>query len=154
MLNKSSTTLRSEAQLPKMNYKALAMGISTGGPISLQKIVPFFSEKIKIPIFIVQHMPPKFTASLADRLNSLSALEVKEATDNELVRNGVVYIAPGGLHMTLKKDNLNNTKIVISEKPDDVLHRPSVDVMLELGAKYIWEIYLGCNYDRHGKGWT
>lgn len=130
-LNKSSTPLRNESQLPKMNYKALAMGISTGGPISLQKIVPYFSEKIKIPIFIVQHMPPKFTASLADRLNSLSALEVKEASENELVRNGVVYIAPGGFHMTLKKDNLNNTKIVISEKPDNVLHRPSVDVMLD-----------------------
>jgi two-component system chemotaxis response regulator CheB len=130
-LNKSSTPLKSEIQLPKMNYRALAMGISTGGPISLQKVIPFFSEKIKIPIFIVQHMPPKFTASLADRLNSLSALEVKEAADNELVRNGVVYIAPGGLHMTLKKDNLNNTKIVISDKPDKVLHRPSVDVMLD-----------------------
>lgn len=129
--NKSSTPLKSESRLPKMNYRALAMGISTGGPISLQKVIPFFSEKIKIPIFIVQHMPPKFTASLADRLNSLSALEVKEAADSELVRNGVVYIAPGGLHMTLKKDNLNNTKIVISDKPDNVLHRPSVDVMLD-----------------------
>ncbi|MCW8848618.1 MAG: chemotaxis response regulator protein-glutamate methylesterase [Melioribacteraceae bacterium] len=130
-LNKASVSSKSEKYLPKMNYRALALGISTGGPISLQKVVPLFSNKINIPIFIVQHMPPKFTASLADRLNSLSELEVKEASNNEIVRNGVVYIAPGGFHMTLKKDNLSNIQIAISEQPDNVLHRPSVDVMLD-----------------------
>ena len=130
-INRLSSSPRNENKLPKHSFRALAMGISTGGPISLQKIIPFISEKINVPIFIVQHMPPKFTASLADRLNSLSPLEVKEASNNELVRKGVVYIAPGGLHMTLKKDNINNTQIVISEKPDNVLHRPSVDVMLD-----------------------
>ena len=118
------------SRLPIMNYRALALGISTGGPISLQKVIPLLSEKIRVPIFIVQHMPPKFTASLAERLNSMSALEVKEAEDGEIVRSSVVYIAPGGFHMTLQKDKLNNVVINISESPDNVLHRPSVDVML------------------------
>ncbi len=118
------------SKLPKLRYSALAIGISTGGPISLQKVVPLLSEKINIPIFIVQHMPPKFTASLADRLNSLSPLQVKEAEDNEVVRNGVVYIAPGGFHLKFKTDKVNNITIKISDKPDDVLHKPSVDVML------------------------
>jgi len=118
-------------KLPKLNYKALAIGISTGGPISLQKVVPLLSEEIRIPIFIVQHMPPKFTASLAERLNSLSALEVKEAENGEIVRNSIVYIAPGGFHMTLKRDKLNNVVIQTSDLPDNVLHRPSVDVMLQ-----------------------
>lgn len=125
------------SKLPKMRYNALAIGISTGGPISLQKVVPLLSEKTNIPIFIVQHMPPKFTASLADRLNSLSKLQVKEAEDNEIVRNGVVYIAPGGFHLKLDRDKANNVKIKISDKPDDVLNKPSVDVML----KSLQEIY-------------
>lgn len=120
-----------DKKLPVLNYKALAIGISTGGPISLQKVVPLFSDRLRMPIFIVQHMPPKFTASLADRLNSLSHLQVKEAENGEVVRNGVVYIAPGGFHMTLKKDQMNNVLINISELPEKVLHRPSVDVMLE-----------------------
>jgi two-component system chemotaxis response regulator CheB len=117
--------------LPNLNFRALGIGISTGGPISLQKVIPQLSEKIRVPVFIVQHMPPKFTASLAERLNSLSALEVKEAQNGELVRGGVVYIAPGGFHMTIKKDKVNNIVIEISEMPDNVLHRPSVNVMID-----------------------
>jgi len=70
-----SASISTKQNLPKLNYKALAIGISTGGPISLQKLIPKLSSKIKIPVFIVQHMPPKFTSSLADRLNNLSELE-------------------------------------------------------------------------------
>ncbi len=116
--------------LPKMLYKAVALGISTGGPMSLQKVIPLLSKKIDIPIFIVQHMPPKFTKSLAERLNGMSALEVKEAEADEVVRNGVVYIAPGGFHMTVKKNLGGQTVIKISEEPSTTLHRPSVDVMI------------------------
>ena len=76
-------------------------------------------------------MPPKFTASLAERLNVMSPLEVKEAVNDEVVRNGVVYIAPGGFHMTLKKDMTGRILIQTSEMPENVLHRPSVDVMLD-----------------------
>lgn len=119
------------SHLPIMRYSALAVGISTGGPISLQKMIPLLSEKINIPIFIVQHMPPKFTASLSERLNNLSPLHVKEAEDNEVVRNGVVYIAPGGFHLKLERDKVSNIKINISGKPDNTLHRPSVDVMIQ-----------------------
>lgn len=139
------------SRLPIMNYRALALGISTGGPISLQKVIPVLSEKIKAPIFIVQHMPPKFTASLAERLNSLSALEVKEAEDGEVVRNSVVYIAPGGFHMTIQKDRLNNVVVKISESPDNVLHRPSVDVMLDSVHKIYGKSMLGVIMTGMGK---
>ncbi len=116
--------------LPPMKYNALAMGISTGGPISLQKIVPVLSTKISVPVFIVQHMPPKFTASLAQRLNSMSSLEVKEAENNEVVRKGVVYIAKGGFHMIVKKVGINIV-IETSEMPKEHLHKPSVDVLFD-----------------------
>lgn len=126
----SSVRNKITGALPNIGYKAIALGISTGGPISLQKVLPNLNEKTNIPIFIVQHMPPKFTKSMADRLNSLSKLHVKEAEHNEVVKKGVIYIAPGGFHMTLKNGNAGNIQINISENPDSTLHRPSVDVML------------------------
>ena len=117
------------ASIPKIGYKAIGLGISTGGPLSLQKVIPGLSKDIRIPIFIVQHMPPKFTKSLADRLNDMSEISVKEAENNDEVNGGVVYIAPGGYQMTLGKHD-GSVKIIISDKPSNTLHRPSVDTML------------------------
>lgn len=128
--SKRETVHHIQNQIPALGYKAVAIGVSTGGPLSLQKILPILSEKIQIPIFIVQHMPPKFTKSLADRLNSMSKLNVKEAENGERIENGTVYIAPGGFHMTVKKNGLVASQINISEEPSYTLHRPSVDVMM------------------------
>jgi two-component system chemotaxis response regulator CheB len=116
--------------LPKGIVKAVALGISTGGPMSLQKVIPLLKKEMKVPMFIVQHMPPKFTKSLADRLNALSNVEVREAVNNEPVCGGVVYLAPGGFHMTLKKSASGGHVIDISENPNTTLHRPCVDVMM------------------------
>jgi two-component system chemotaxis response regulator CheB len=129
----ASTTLVKTSfvsELPRIGYKAVALGISTGGPFSLQKVIPLLAKKINIPIFIVQHMPPKFTKSLADRLNGMADLEVKEAEGEEVVRNGVIYIAPGGFHMTVQKSSTGIVKIQISKEPSTTLHRPCVDVMV------------------------
>ncbi len=104
-------------QLPQIGYRAIALGISTGGPMSLQRVIPMLSKKLSIPMFIVQHMPPKFTKSLAERLNGLSEVEVKEAEDKEIVRGGVVYIAPGGFHMTVEKVSSAQMQISISQFP-------------------------------------
>jgi two-component system chemotaxis response regulator CheB len=113
-----------------IGYRAISLGISTGGPFTLQRILPLLSEKLPVPIFIVQHMPPKFTKSLAERLNGLCQLEVKEAESGESVRPGVVYIAPGGMHMKIKSNGINNVLVDITKEPSDTLHRPSVDVMM------------------------
>lgn len=116
--------------LPKIGYKAICLGISTGGPMSLQKVIPYLDKKISCPVFIVQHMPPKFTKSLADRLNGMSNNEVREAENNEKPKSGVIYIAPGGFHMILKENGKEVPSISISETPNSTLHRPSVDVMI------------------------
>jgi two-component system chemotaxis response regulator CheB len=129
--------------LPKIGYRAIALGISTGGPFSLQKFVPLLSKKINIPIFIVQHMPPKFTKSLAERLNSLSELEVKEAEDGENIRGGVVYIAPGGFHMGVRKSYSGAVQMMITEEPANTLHRPSVDHMMSSVVKAYGKQTLG-----------
>ncbi len=117
-------------QIPRLGYKAVAMGISTGGPFTLQKILPLISEKINVPIFIVQHMPPKFTKTLAERLNGMCSLEVKEAEDFEPVRPNVIYIAPGGFHMKVKSNGAGRVEINVSSEPSNTLHRPAVDVMM------------------------
>ena len=137
--------------LPQMNYRAIALGVSTGGPFSLQKVIPRLSKNINMPVFIVQHMPPKFTKSLAERLNNLSELEVKEAEDSETVRNGVVYIAPGGFHMTVVKSESGREIIRISKEPSNTLHCPSVDVMVESVVKLYGKNALGIIMTGMGK---
>lgn len=124
----SKTTVKSS--VPKLGFKAISLGISTGGPLSLQKVIPLLEKTLNVPMFIVQHMPPKFTKSLADRLNSLSQLTVKEAENNEVVQNGYVYIAPGGLHMVLQRTSSGQIIIKITENPSTTLHKPSVDVTM------------------------
>ncbi|MGE5809934.1 MAG: protein-glutamate methylesterase/protein-glutamine glutaminase [Ignavibacteria bacterium] len=123
-------TIPVSGHLPKIGYKAICLGISTGGPMSLQKVIPNLENKISCPIFIVQHMPPKFTKSLADRLNGMSSIGVREAENNEKPKNGVIYVAPGGFHMILKENGKEGPRISISEEPNTTLHRPSVDVMI------------------------
>ncbi|MBA4406882.1 chemotaxis response regulator protein-glutamate methylesterase [bacterium] len=116
--------------IPRFGHKVVAIGISTGGPFTLQKILPLISDKINVPVFIVQHMPPKFTKSLAERLNGMCSLEVKEAEDSEQVKPNVIYIAPGGFHMKVRSIGMKGIEINISPEPNTTLHRPSVDVMM------------------------
>lgn len=130
-INKPSSTPNfTENKLPANGFKAIAIGVSTGGPLSLQKVIPRINSPMNMPIFIVQHMPPKFTKSLADRLNNLSSIEVKEAENDDVIRNGVAYIAPGGYQMKIIKSHNSIKTIKITETPVDTLHKPSVDVML------------------------
>lgn len=122
----SHTTSNSESPKVK-NIKVVSIGISTGGPISLQSVIPKIPSDFPVPILIVQHMPPHFTKSLADRLNGLSHVNVKEAENGDKIQAGWVYIAPGGQQMYLK----NNGVIEISNiNPPGELYNPSVNQML------------------------
>lgn len=147
----SHSTSTAASHLNTKGFKAIALGISTGGPLSLQKVIPQLNPSMHIPMFIVQHMPPKFTKSLAERLNSLSQVTVKEAEDGEIVKNGFVYIAQGGKHMTIEKDS-SNVKIKISDLPADTLYKPCVDVMINsvinvYGSKTLGVIMTGMGKD-------
>ncbi len=113
--------------------KVVAIGASTGGPPALQEILSNLPEGLNAAFLVVQHMPIGFTASLAERLNSLSRLEVSEAFDGDLVRPGKCLIAPSGLHMTLHVEE--ELCVHLSKFPVDRIHRPSVDVMMESAAK-------------------
>jgi two-component system chemotaxis response regulator CheB len=137
--------------LPQIGYRAVAIGVSTGGPLSLQKVIPLISRNINCPVFIVQHMPPKFTKSLADRLNSMSELTVKEAENDEIVKKGYVYIAPGGFHMTIKRNGMGTFFVSVSEEPSSTLHRPSVDVMINSVVENFGKNILGVIMTGMGK---
>lgn len=107
------------------------IGSSTGGPSSLEQIVPRLPGDLPAAVFIVQHMPAgNFCGQLAERLNSLSELEVKEASNNEKIRNGVVYLAPGGYHMQIKKAlDVIRIKLVKGQPVHAVM--PAIDVTAE-----------------------
>ncbi len=109
--------------------KIVAIGASTGGPKSLQEVIPKIPGDIPAAFLVVQHMPAGFTKSLAERLDSLSELTVKEAEDGEIIRAGYVYIAPGNYHMLVAKDD-GKLKIKLSDEPPIKGHRPSIDAML------------------------
>lgn len=108
----------------------VAIGASTGGPRALQKILADLPSNFPAPILIVQHMPANFTKSLAERLNSLSAISIKEATDGEKINQGVAYIAPGGFHMKVKHTN-GSLFIQLTKVPENSIYRPSIDVLLD-----------------------
>lgn len=116
--------------IEKVN-KIIVIGTSTGGPRALQAVLPLISGKIDVPILIVQHMPKGFTKSLADRLDSISDIGVKEAEDGETLKNGIAYIAPGGLHLKIKSVGIDKYKIYLDDSPPFNSHKPSVDVMFD-----------------------
>ena len=120
----------------------VAIGISTGGPKALQDILPILPEDIPVPILVVQHMPPGFTAPFAKRLNSLCAVSVCEASHGEAVQPGVVYIAPAGTHMTIERGS-SRTVTCLSDKPENQLHVPSVDIMMQSVAGAFHSLAMG-----------
>ena len=117
-----------------MRRKIVCVGTSTGGPRSLEQMLPEFPERLKAPVLVVQHMPAKFTKSLAERLNRVCSISVKEAVDGEIIQDGVVYIAPGDYH--LKVRNTKTALVVeLNESEPRNGHRPSVDTLFESVAK-------------------
>lgn len=110
--------------------EAIAIGCSTGGPNALMEVIPRLPGQLKVPVFIVQHMPPKFTEQLAKRLDGLTKLTVVEAEHGARVKAGWVYIAKGGYHMrVVRRGGL--PVIELDEGPPVQSCRPAVDVLFE-----------------------
>ena len=123
-------------ELPRRNAfpsaaAIVALGVSTGGPKALEEILPHLPADLPIPVLIVQHMPVGFTAPLAERLNKLCRAAICQASHGEIIRPGVVYLAPAGSHMTVNRSSNLRTLICLSDKPERQLHVPSADVMMQ-----------------------
>lgn len=110
--------------------KAVAMGISTGGPKVIYEVLPLLPPDINAVLFLVQHMPPNFTATYVNRLNNACSLEVVEAQAGMKVQAGTVYVGTGGKHINLVRSAAGEVMIRLTSKPDH-LFIPSVGVMME-----------------------
>jgi two-component system chemotaxis response regulator CheB len=113
--------------------EAVCIGVSTGGPEALMQVFGAFNAPLSVPIFIVQHMPADFTALLAARLSATGVMTVKEAEEGEIAEPGMVYIAPGGFHMTLSRPG-TKTIIHLNTEPPENSCRPAVDVLFRTAA--------------------
>jgi two-component system, chemotaxis family, protein-glutamate methylesterase/glutaminase len=121
---------------PRRPLEIVAIGSSTGGPNALADVIPQLAREIPVPVVVVQHMPPVFTKFLAERLNSLSAVEVHEARGGERLVPGHVWIAPGDFHMLVKRNGAE-VSLEIQQTEQENSCRPSVDVLFRsVGAAY------------------
>jgi two-component system chemotaxis response regulator CheB len=118
---------RSRKSRPRpQDIEIIAIGISTGGPIALQKMVKDLPGELPVPIVIAQHMPAHFTASLAKRLDNLGALNVSEGEDGARVKPGHIYLAPGGRQMTINR----HMRLSVSDEYKNEIYKPSVNILV------------------------
>jgi two-component system chemotaxis response regulator CheB len=111
------------------NQKAVAIGISTGGPATLQDVLPQIPADVPASIFLVQHMPPSFIASFARRLDDHCALKVVEACSGMHVEPSICYVAPGGKHLCLHR-KMTGEVVIRTPTVPETLFVPSVGVMM------------------------
>lgn len=132
-------TLRKTVQPVRGGNKIVALACSTGGPKALQSVIPYLPKNLDAPMVLVQHMPAGFTKSMADRLNEVSPIKVKEAEEGDILEKGKVYIAPGGKHMEVKKCPDGRHKIQLNEMPPIGGLRPCANIT--------YDSLRGCGYD-------
>ncbi|MEE9398971.1 MAG: chemotaxis response regulator protein-glutamate methylesterase [Dehalococcoidales bacterium] len=119
--------------------RVVVIGSSTGGPTALYELIPNLPDDIPASMLVVQHMPPVFTKSLADRLNQLSQIEVKEAEIGDCLKAGQVLLAPGDYHMTVETEG----RVRLDQGPPVLGLRPSVDVTMRSVAQVYGNLSIG-----------
>lgn len=112
--------------------KVVVIGVSTGGPATLMEIIPQLPPDLDATVIIVQHMPPMFTASFAKRLDDHSKLQISEGKAGDVLTKGCAYVAPGGMHLVLRKNSVREEWLIrLTTLPDNTLFTPSVDVTMK-----------------------
>ena len=137
------TAVRSEPAPSTVAAAVVAIGASAGGPKALQEILPLLPADLSVPILIVQHLPVGFTRTFAQRLNTLCSLAVREATHNQTIEPGHVYIAPAGAHMRVQRSAESHLVVSLSAGPDHHLYIPSIDVLMESVAAEFGSLAMG-----------
>lgn len=139
------------AQATTGEIDIVAIGVSTGGPNALAAILPLLPGDLRVPVVIVQHMPPMFTKFLAERLDRQADLTVVEATAGEVLRPGVVYVAPGNFHLVLDRRGQRTFTGLNQDAPENSC-RPAVDVLFRsvaglFGSRALGVILTGMGQD-------
>lgn len=135
-----------KAKINAAKIDAILLGASTGGPKVLYDVITKIPGDIGVPIFVVQHMPAGFTKAFAERMDKYSELKVVEASDNEIIKPNVVYVAPGGYHMLL-----NSNKIKLDLSPSIHGVRPAVDKLFISASTIYGGNILCCIFTGMGK---
>jgi two-component system, chemotaxis family, protein-glutamate methylesterase/glutaminase len=145
--NQSNTAPKIETRYQKINVEnfkpmAVVIGCSTGGPDALDKLFSQFPQPLRVPIFITQHMPPLFTASLAKRIQNISGIPCAEGQQWEIVVPNRIYIAPGDFHMTLTNQQ-GQLRIRLDQGPKVQSVRPAVDLLFRSAAEIFGSSCMG-----------
>jgi two-component system chemotaxis response regulator CheB len=121
----------------------VVLGISTGGPQALKRLIPHLPASFPVPVLMVMHMSVGYTEMYAAKLNELSPLEVREAGEGDEVKAGRVFLAPAGRHLTVRRDATGRVVTHLDAKPFSTLHRPAVDVLFQSAAEVFGNRVLG-----------
>ncbi|MBN8232331.1 chemotaxis-specific protein-glutamate methyltransferase CheB [Corallococcus macrosporus] len=114
--------------------EAIVIGASTGGPGALVRVVSALPADLPVPVLIVQHMPPLFTRLLAERLQGVSPLSVREAVTGASVQPGAVWVAPGDFHLAVYRD-AGGVRLLTHQGPTENACRPAVDLLFRSAAE-------------------
>lgn len=114
----------------KKKIELVVIGTSTGGPVALQNVLSQLPANFPFPIILLQHMPATFTPSFAERLNSQCEIQIKEAQQNDVLRPGIAYLAPGGQQLIVK-GRRGQLYLQVEAGPENATYRPCIDVTLE-----------------------
>ena len=126
--------------------RLVVIGSSTGGPQTLEHIIPKLPKNLPAPVLVVQHMPPGFTTSFANRLNKMSSLEVREAKDGDLVEKGVALLAPGDYHMEIDHTTVEGIGagiVRLNQNPREQGVRPCINVTMKSVAEVYGKMTVG-----------
>jgi two-component system chemotaxis response regulator CheB len=121
----------------------VVLGISTGGPQALKRLIPQLPAGFPVPLLMVMHMPVGYTEMYAAKLNELSNLEVREAAEGDEIKAGHVLLAPAGRHLSLKRESNGTLVTHLDARPFDTLHKPAVDVLFQSAAEVLRNRVLG-----------
>lgn len=148
-LSHSPRPLMTRSGRPSRDF--VAIGVSTGGPPAVQKVLSALPASFPACIFIAQHMPGTFTGPFAKRLDNVSQLTVKEAETGDKIQNGMVYVCPGGKHLRVDLRGAMPHLSVVTE-PASALYKPSANVLMEsigqsVGSRAVGVIMTGMGSD-------
>ena len=132
---KALSPLRLDAAVGKRGVEVVCIGISTGGPPALQRIIPALPANFPVAVIVAQHMPPGFTKSMAERLNKMSAIEVKEAEEGDIISAGRVLVAKSGMHFVFN-EKYGKKIASLTRRPESENYFPSINVLFESAARF------------------
>jgi two-component system, chemotaxis family, protein-glutamate methylesterase/glutaminase len=134
---------RAKRRGPRGRFDAIVLGISTGGPQALRYLIPRLPADFPVPLAIVLHMPVGYTTMYAEKLNAISAIEVREAAEGDVMLPGRALLAPAGQHLYFRRRDDGAAAAHLSLQPIESQHRPSVDVLFRSAAEIFGPRTLG-----------